>query len=164
MKKRVTAVLAALVIFASGAMAKDATKVHGDWSLGLQGGYVVNGLGGLSFTFKLPPVPILFAVDFGFDSHHFSIGATGDWWIMNPNIVGPLYWFFGPGAAVSFTMGDDFAMFVGPRFVVGLDVFPIKPLEIYLQAAAQIGFGFDNATPVFGWGIPLDLGVRWWFQ
>lgn len=164
MKKKIITILLTLFLFTSASFAKDSTQVHGSWALGLQAGYVVNGLGGFSVTFKVPKVPLLFAADFGFSSHHFTIGATGDYWLMNPQIVGPLYWYFGPGGAVSVKGGDDFGLFVGPRFVIGLDVFPVKPLEIYLQLAAQIGFGMDNDSACLGWGFPLNLGIRWWFK
>lgn len=161
--KKFFVVLSALVCFSFGtAFAKDITASHGSWALGLQGGYVVNGAAGLSVTFKVPKAPLVFAADLGFNSDYFSVGATGDYWLANPNITGPLYWYYGPGLAASVSLDDDLGIFAGARFVVGLNVFPIQPLEIYLQAAGQIGVYIDDGVGL-GWGVPVNLGIRWWF-
>ena len=141
----------------------------GKFGIGIQGGFVASshGYGDTSLTFKIPNVPPVFAVNVGiWDYNLHRIGVTADWWLANPNITGVLNWFYGPGLAVgaAFNYGDgkDFGVYAGARFVVGLNAWVVDFLELYLQAAGQIGV--DSLNPqIFSWGIPLNLGIRFWF-
>lgn len=160
--KKIIVVLAFLLISANAFAVNDPTDVHGNWAIGVQGGFL-NGLGCGSITFKVPKIPLVFAVDAGGNDNNFLIGITGDYWLANPKIAGPLYWYYGPGGAVSVTLGKDFGVFVGPRFIVGLDVFPAKFFEIYIQAGFQLGVGIYSDTVAMSYGIPLNGGLRFWF-
>lgn len=159
--KKIFVLLVALLILTSAFAKEDPTSTHGNWAIGVQGGFL-NGLGCGSITLKVPKIPLVFAVDAGGGSGDFLIGITGDYWLQNPQLNRFFYWYYGPGGAVSLTLGDDFGVFVGPRFVIGIELFPAKIFEIYLQAAAQIGLGIYDGGVGMGWGIPLSGGFRFW--
>lgn len=126
------------------------------------------GLGNVAVTFKLDQLPLVFAVDFGFHNDSFSIGGSGDYWFLNPNIVGPLNWFLGAGLGLGFTIGDIFDMNVAARLPIGLNAFFIDGfLEPYLQIVPQIGLGLTSGGGhtdfgLYG-GFAANLGLRLWF-
>ena len=163
-KGKIFAVIAALLVTAStGAFAS------GNFGIGVQGGFVpgMHHHGDAALTFKIPKVPPVFAVNVGiWDYEVHRVGVTADWWLANPNITGVLNWFYGPGlaAGATFNMGNGRAcdLYVGGRFVIGLNAFVVNFLEPYVQAAAQIGIDTANSG-IFDWGIPANLGIRFWF-
>lgn len=135
--------------------------------IGVQGGYVAtsNGYGHAALTFKIPKVPPVFAVNAGiWGGQLHRLGATADFWLGNPNITGALNFFYGPGLAVgaTFNTNQPFGVYVGGRFVVGLNAYIVDFLEVYVQAAAQLGIDTTNSN-IFDWGIPLNAGIRFWF-
>lgn len=167
MNKKFLGALAALALVAVSGVFAASGRIgnSGKFGIGVQGGFnpiVLNG--GAAITFKIPNVPPVFAVDVGISSNGISsVGATADWWIANPNITGPLNWFYGPGLALGGSWWNDGAVFyAGARLVAGLQVWVVDFAEIYLQAAAQIGI---EAGSNFGLhlAIPLNVGLRFWF-
>ena len=162
--KKFYAVFAAMVVaLCAGASAS------GTVGLGIQGGYSPGfyGYADTAITFKIPNVPPVFAANVGIWNYEVHrIGLTADWWLANPNIVGVLYWYYGPGlaAGASFGLRSDRAcdLYVGGRFVVGLNAWIVDFLEIYLQAAGQLGID-TSRKDLFDWAIPVNLGIRFWF-
>lgn len=139
------------------------------FGIGVQigGGWLNGGLGNAAITFKIDQLPLVFAADFSFGGGSFSIGASGDYWFLNPNIVGPLNWFLGAGLGLGFTIGDPFAMSIAARLPIGLNAFFIDGfLEPYIQVVPQIGgrivMGDDVSGGLYG-GVGANLGLRLWF-
>ncbi len=162
--KKFLIVFAALVVSVSAGLFASGTV-----GIGVQGGYVPSphGYGDTAITFKIPNVPPVFAVNVGiWGNQVHRVGATADWWLANPNIVGVLNWYYGPGlaAGATFNVRGDRAcdLYVGGRFVVGLNAWIVDFLEIYLQAAGQVGIDTSN-DHVFDWAVPVNLGIRFWF-
>lgn len=163
MKKRFLGALLALVVAGStGAFAA---------GIGVQGGYNpgFSGGAGAALTFKLDSFDGVFAVDASFAGNQlYSVGLTCDYWLQNPRLAGMIHYYWGPGFGVAFRTYGDPAIKISGRVVGGLNVFPTKFLEIYLQAAWQ-----PNLTICFEHGIgenggwwncwPLNVGVRFWF-
>ena len=121
--KKFLIVFAALVVSVSAGLFASGTV-----GIGVQGGYVPSpyGYGDTAITFKIPNVPPVFAVNVGiWGNQVHRVGATADWWLANPNIVGVLNWYYGPGlaAGATFNVRGDRAcdLYVGGRFVVGLN-------------------------------------------
>lgn len=141
--------------------------------IGAQAGYTIGGNPGAALTLKLDKLPPVFAVDFNFGSNGFSIGGTADWWIANPNLVGPVNFYYGPGIAASFSSygngdGSYTALNIGVRLVGGLNLFIADFFEPYLQLAWQPTFGIalsgDDSYGGFKWNsFPVNLGFRFWF-
>ncbi len=149
------------------------------WGIGLQGGGGPGAGGGLAVTFKLDQLPLVFAADIGFGGG-FGIGATADYWIMNPTIMdwdwGAWNWFWGAGAGANvFFYSGYTGLNVGPRIFAGMNLEFLKGaaswldhLEVFLQATWQpmFHFGFGDASDGFHfWAlyIPITAGVRMWF-
>lgn len=142
--------------------------------LGAQfGGNVTeNGFGkGAAVTFKLDKVPCVFAADLGFDSNYFAAGLTADWWLANPKIEGTwgYYYAVGVGGSIAFANNDYAGFSIGPRAVLGTNVFVLKrALEFYLQIAWQpmltLTSGDSNSGVSFAWtNFPVAIGFRFWF-
>ncbi|MCR4899270.1 MAG: hypothetical protein K5907_00445 [Treponema sp.] len=131
--------------------------------IGPQGGYTVNGAPSGALTFKVASAPCVFAVNADFGDT-VAIGLTADWWIANPKIEGTWGYYYGVGLAGSINVGNNNALFVGGRALLGTNVFLInKFIELYLQAAWQPGINIDNGIhPTFS-QVPLNVGLRFWF-
>ncbi len=181
MNKKIIAVLAMLL----GLGTASTFAVTG---IGLQTGYTAGGYSSLplSVTFKVQQLPCVFAVDVGLSSGYFNIGGTADWWIGNPKINvkganGKWRWFYAAGLAASFTSietskwfdnegwktGNAIYISVAPRAVIGTNYFLTGNWEIYGQAAFQlplmIGLGEYAEGFQLSWGIPVNVGFRYWF-
>lgn len=159
--KKLFAVLS--VLFVMGTTSVFATGIGAQF-----GGNVSNGgFGtGAAVTFKLNSVPCVFAADLGFGSGSFNIGLTADWWLANPKIEGTwgYYYGIGVGGSVSIVDGGYGHFAVGPRAIIGTNVFLLKrSFELYLQAAYQPLVVIANGVH-FNWlNFPVALGFRFWF-
>jgi len=178
--KKFVIVLALAAVIATGTAFADHPKGFG---IGLVGFYP--GGGGLSL--KLPSVPIYWAVSAEIGSDYFSINLTGDSYLIDDNLSGPLHWFLGLGGFFSFysyskkyfdvSYGWTNLAF-GARLPIGLSFQPISLLEIFLDVAPCIGLGiygkqeytYNNTKYVADeggmglfWGWPIELGIRLWF-
>ena len=138
--------------------------------IGAQFGYTIGGNSGAALTVKLDNLPPVFALDLGFGTNYLSFGGTADWWIANPNLAGPINFYYGPGIAASFVnAGDNYtALNVGGRLVAGLNFFLVDFFELYLQVAWQPTFGIvlsgESSNGGFNFGaVPVNLGFRFWF-
>ena len=159
--KKLFAVLS--VLFVMGTTSVFATGIGAQF-----GGNVTNGGfgSGAALTFKLDNVPCVFAADLGFGQDYFTAGLTADWWVANPKIEGTWGWYYGVGVggAVTITNSNYGGLCVGPRAVLGTNVFIIdEHLEFYLQGAWQpLVVITDGVT--FNWvNFPIAAGFRWWF-
>ena len=137
------------------------------FGIGIQGGTDVanGGKTGVAVTFKLDSVPLLFAVEVpSFDP--FAIGVSGDYWILNPSIVGgsgwSLNWYIAAGIFGNLFIGEELSFGVGARVPVGLNIFFLrKILEGYLQVAPGVELEIGNGVS-FGFVCPINYGIRIW--
>lgn len=160
--KKLLAVLS--VLFVMGTTSLFATGIGAQFG----GSPSSGGFGpGAAVTFKLNSVPCVFAADLGF-GNYFAVGLSADWWMANPKIEGTWGYYYGLGVGGSVYLSDgNFGYFaVGPRALIGTNVFVLKrSLEFYLQAAWQpliqitSGSGVNFALANF----PIALGFRFWF-
>lgn len=160
--KKLLAVLS--VLFVMGTTSVFATGIGAQF-----GGSPSNsGFGtGAAVTFKLNSVPCVFAADFGF-GNYFAVGLSADWWMANPKIEGTWGYYYGLGVGGSVYLSDgNFGYFaVGPRALIGTNVFVLKrSLEFYLQAAWQPLIQITSGSGLtFAWAnFPIALGFRFWF-
>ncbi len=152
MKKKFLTVLALLAVLST-------SRVFA-LGIGAQGGYPPGG----SLTFKVDKLPCVFAADLWAGPAGLNVGLTADWWIANPKIEGTWGYFYGVGVGGNVFLGEPFAFNIGPRVLVGTNVFLFdKFLELYIQAAYQpmlkIGGDID-----FDWfSFNAAGGFRVWF-
>jgi len=180
--KKLIIVLVLATVIATGTAFADHPKGFG---IGVVGFYP--GGGGLSL--KIPNVPIFWAINMGFGSNKnnwwgeeswFSLNLTGDYYLIDAHLGGPVHWFLGLGGYLglyshsgknnndSWTWTD---MIIGARIPVGISIQPVKLLEIFLDVAPCFGVGFygDNkynyGSSSVGnyWAFPIELGIRLWF-
>ncbi|OJF76559.1 MAG: hypothetical protein BKP49_06175 [Treponema sp. CETP13] len=133
--------------------------------IGIQAGSDVanSGNSSLDVTFKLDQYPLIFAVGIpSFDP--LSIGVTGDYWIVNENISGPLNYYIGVGAFADLYISDSYSGFdIGPRLPIGINTFFAKNvLELYLQMAPGLAINIGNGIGS-DFVCPLNFGLRFWF-
>ena len=157
MNKKIGVLAALLLVFSvTGAFS---------FGIGLQGGGGYNGgpSGGGAVTFKLDSTPVIFAVSVGADTNGFSLGLTGDYWLANPTITGPLRWFYGVGAGVGVGFGDDISLNANAHIPLGINAFLLdNKFEAFFQVAPGLGIGI---VPFYlGFGFDAALGFRYYFN
>jgi hypothetical protein len=119
------------------------------------------GSPGVIGLLKLPSLPVMFG--FGGiigDNTNFYIKA--DWWLYEGNLTGPLGIYAGLG--VYTIISDNFE--IGGRIPIGLTIFPLDFLEVFLEPSITIGVGNigGEGSIVFPTvGFIGELGVRFWF-
>ena len=134
------------------------------FSFGIGGAFGLNFMGGVGtgglLSVKFDEYPAVFGVGARFRDSSFNIGITADWWLYQTNLVEMLDLYVGPGlyAAIGSNVFD-----LGVRVPVGIHMFVIDPLELFLEVAPAIGVrlgsGFDFPT----WDVQGAVGFRFWF-
>jgi hypothetical protein len=188
MKKLILAVVLAAIL-ATGTAFADHPSGFGIGVVG-QFGWGIGGAGnngGLSL--KIPGLPIFWAVNFGAGSNYFAFGLTGDYYMIDQALpVQTLHWFLGLGGFFNlYAYNQTFYNSVkasythvdfGLRVPIGLSWQPIKLLELWLDIVPSFGIYIDGEGTYtynnyshtyheggtgFHWGLPLELGIRFWF-
>jgi len=121
---------------------------------------------GASLTFKINKVPCVFAADLAFGSEYFNAGLSADWWLANPKIEGTWGYFYGigVGGAAYFVNGNYGFFAVGPRAVIGTNVYVLKgALEFYAQGAWQPLVVISDTVRFSLNNFPIAVGFRFWF-
>ncbi|GMO46513.1 MAG: hypothetical protein Ta2B_28110 [Termitinemataceae bacterium] len=180
--------VAALSIVAFMLSATAAFAEHpGGFGIGGQFGYNVNsGNSGGALALNVPSIPIFWAInlDFGgstadWNWSWFSLGVSGDKYIIDREIANMLGWYLGFGIGVGIQSGTynvpsgyssdlSYLWFnANVRMPIGISVMPIDFLEIYVQAVPQLGMAFgisgDSGGAGFDWGVGANLGIKVWF-
>lgn len=156
--KKIFAVIAALLVMGTA-------NVFAKTGVGLQAGTSIVGGGfGGAVTLKLESLPCVLGVRIASFSP-LAVGVTGDWWIANKNLGGPVNYYYGVGGAVGLVAGNDvFAFSVAGRAFTGLNAFFIDGfLEPFIQIAWQPGITIANGINPTLLDFPVDLGFRFWF-
>lgn len=89
-----------------------------------------------------------------------GLAVTADWWAVNENLTGIVNYYIGPGGYLGVSSNHVDA---GLRIPIGLNIYPIDSLELFLEAAPAIGLDVSPEPdfPTFGW--QTALGFRFWF-
>jgi len=184
--KRFLIVLAFVAIIATGTAFADHPNGLG---IGVIGNYSnwgeVSGTG-VGLSLKIPSIPIYWAIRASFGENYYGAGITGDYYLIDKKLAGPLHWFLGVGGYFTYLSYKDNAsgvdytytwMHGGLRAPIGLSFHPTKLLEIFIDVAPSIGASIysgyeykaagitynEEGRTGFGWGAPIELGVRLWF-
>ena len=134
--------------------------------IGAQGEYTFGNMPSFTsveLTFKSSTLPFVFGVDFDFAKDFYGIGLDVDYWFANPKLFSMLKWYLGPGiTGTVYNSGGDISFYIGSRIFLGLNVFVIDELEIYLQTAAELGYTNFGGSG-FAFHVPVGGGIRIWF-
>lgn len=181
--KKVLMVLVLAAIIATGTAFADHPE---GWGIGLTGSYGFGtegylGAGGGIFL-KIPGVPIFWNIGVGLATNAFGLSVTGDYYIIDSPISGELGWFLGVGGFFNWfhysmaSFGIDYTydnLAFGIRVPVGISWMPLPQLEFIADVAPSFGLGMPGSykiggieykyDPEFYWGVPIEIGFRYWF-
>ena len=163
--KKLVIVFVLFTILAGGTVFAD----HPDGlGIGIQGGTSSSFFGGGYYnggalSLKLPGIPLFWAARVDIWNDYFSLGVSGDSYLIDSSLAKTIGWYLGFGIGVGIGLGDPLGLSVSARLPIGLSFQPIPFLEIFLQAVPHIGVSVlpDFHFPYGGWGG--DLGLRLWF-
>ncbi len=156
MKKRIATIAIALLLLT--------VTASGAFGLGIGLSYGISPLGGLPgqnllLSVKADQLPFLLGVGARMNASTFSLGLTADWWAMNNNLVNFINYYLGLGLYAG--IGQDIAL--GARLPIGLNAFPIEPLEIFLEVAPTLAFISPGGITFPDIGLQGAVGLRFWF-
>jgi len=142
-----------------------AVSIPATFAMGVGVAAGIDPLGGLPgsnlmLSLKVPQIPFLMGIGFAIGEQTFQFGLTGDWWAVNQNLFSFVNYYIGPG----FYIGYEDDLVVGGRLPIGLNIYPIKNLELFLEVAPTLAIGIGGPVvrvPVFG--VQGAFGLRFWF-
>ena len=157
MKKLYVLVLLSLLCIGS-AFAKIGIGAQGEYTFGNMPAFT-----SVELTFKSSKTPLVLGLDFDFAKDFYGIGLDVDYWLANPKLVSMLKFYVAPGLTTAvYNFADDISFYIASRLALGLNVFVIDELEIYLQTAAELGYSnYDGSG--FAFHVPIGGGIRVWF-
>ena len=82
-----------------------------------------------------------------------------DWWLAQGNLVSFVNYYVGPGAFLGISKNAT----LGVRVPVGLNAYPIKPLELFVEFAPAITLVDTTGVTIPQWGLQAGFGFRFWF-
>lgn len=135
------------------------------FGIGVQGGWNLGVPGNVAITFKLDSTPLIFAGNFYIADELFAVGLTGDYWMLNDNITGPLNWFVGAGLGATIAIPDEgkMGMSLAARLPIGLNMFLVDDfVEPYIQVVPMLGLNFLPSVN-FKFDLDANIGIRFWF-
>jgi hypothetical protein len=159
MKKKIAVIAAALFVFAS--------IEAFSFGIGVRGGGGWGGFGGGGLLFS-PNPSLHFGANYYFGSGGFSIGATGDYWLIDKELInvgsGTLDFYAGPGlfAWLGF-YDDDFDASFGVRIPIGLDL-DFEVVDIFIEVVPQLGLSLLPSIGLYGNWLGGAIGIRVWID
>ncbi|KGE71077.1 BAPKO_0422 family outer member beta-barrel protein [Spirochaeta lutea] len=124
-----------------------------------------NGLPGnnVMLSLKLDNTPLLFGIGAQIGSNFTSIGVTADYWITNESLAAPLNFYLGVGGYLGLSLGNSTTLSLGARIPVGLNIFILRSLELFVEVAPALGVGFSDPVQFPQVGVQGAFGFRVWF-
>lgn len=139
--------------------------------IGVQYSWVYNYVNGPGLTVKIGNFPVIGA-NLNIGNGGLGLGLTVDWHAWNPPL-GPFLFYLGPGIGGNIFIGSSFSFNLGLRLPIGLQWFPAKWLEIFLETPPTVGLslgtgagygsGSSGSLTIPTFGIGVSLGVRFYF-
>jgi hypothetical protein len=110
-------------------------------------------------SLKVSQIPFLMGVGFTIGEDVTSFGFTGDFWAVNQNLFSIFNYYLGPG----FYIGYSQDVLLGGRLPIGLNVYPIKNLELFIEIAPTLAVIFSDPIVFPAFGLQGAFGLRFWF-
>jgi hypothetical protein len=136
------------------------------YSAAVGGEFAVNlgssGLPGSSafVSFRVPKYPCVFGVGGSVNNSSFNFGAMADWWLAQGNLASFINYYVGPGV---FADASSSSFSAGLRVPIGLNAFPLKPLELFIEAAPSFTVVSSSGLGLNWAGFQTGFGFRFWF-
>ncbi len=151
--------IALLVLIALFGVATFTFAAEG-WGVGIM--YAFDLMGDLPqqalLTISAKQLPVVIGVGMQLNQDSTAIGITCDWWLYKGHLTGPVSIYVGPGL---YLMIPDIEF--GGRVPIGLRMFPLKPLEVFLEVAPSIVIISDRDVNIPNLFLQAGLGFRFWF-
>lgn len=156
---RMKIALVALILLV--AVAVPATFATG---VGAAFGLPFGGLPGsnVMLSLKLDSLPFLMGIGFSLGENQTSFGFTADWWMVNQNLFSFINYYLGPGFYLAYD-GPAQNILLGGRLPIGLNMFPVKNLELFVEIAPTLAVRFSNPIVFPQFGFQGAFGLRFWF-
>ncbi len=158
--KRKSLLLFLLVLFSLitfQVYAEGGSAIGGAFSIDILNGPYNGGV----FLFKFDKVPFMFGlggrIKAGGD---ISVGFTSDWWFYRSHLTGIFNLYVGSGLFLTI---KDRGLDLGAHIPVGLQIFLLDPLEIFVQLSPGLGIRFEKGVEFPLWSIQGAAGFRVWF-
>lgn len=152
MKKRFLMVVMVLFLSVGSMYSLTGVGIFGDFMGNSTGGSGAN-LPGIGLTLKFGNFPVL-GLKWMFAQDSINIGASCDYWAVNQHLGGILDYYLGVGLYAGLGFGDPFRFNMGLRIPIGLQIWPVNKLELFLEIAPMLNF-----LP-FSFGYALSGGLR----
>ncbi len=156
MKKKVVilALLMTLVLVFSASAYQAA--IGGEFALRLANGLPSSAL----LTFRVPKLPPVFGVGVSIpENGDASFALMADWWLAQGNLFSFINYYIGPGLYLA--VADQAT--AGIRVPIGLNAYPLKPLEVFIEFAPAVGLLAPSGVSIPQWGLQAGFGFRFWF-
>ena len=129
--------------------------------IGVSAGLPIGDLPGsdVMLSLKVDEIPFLMGLGFSIGNDQFAFGFTGDWWVVNENLFSFVNYYLGPG----FYIGYQDVLALGGRFPVGLNVYPIPNLALFLEIAPTLAVQLGDPIVFPAFGLQSAFGFRFWF-
>lgn len=120
---------------------------------------------GAALTFKLDNLPLI-SIAGRFGSNLLSLGLTADWWLYQQALGGTsVNLYAGVGGYGSLTMfGNNAYLDGGVRVPIGINIFPVKFLELFVEIAPALGITLSDPIVFPNFGVQGAFGLRFWFK
>ncbi|GAB6091125.1 hypothetical protein [Spirochaeta dissipatitropha] len=105
-------------------------------------------------SLKFDQAPFLLGVG----AHNGVLALTADWWLANNRLINFINYYAGLGV---YTVVGSNNFDVGGRMPLGLNVFPIDILELFIEIAPTLGVDVSPVNLKFG--LHSAIGFRFWF-
>lgn len=127
--------------------------------IGLYGNLVGNGTGaggGIGLTLRYGTFPVI-GLEWNLLNNYSLIGGSMDWWVVNLPLAGIISYYIGIGGYFAMTSVNNApnTFIFGGRVPLGIQVYPIDPLELFLEASPMI-----IVIPTIDWTISVRVGFR----
>jgi hypothetical protein len=157
MKKKVLILALLLTLFAVFSASAYQAAIGGEFALRLANGLPSSAL----LSFRVPKLPPVFGVgvsipEGGGDA---SFAVLADWWLAQGNLFSFINYYIGPGIYVA--VAQDVS--AGIRVPIGLNAYPLKPLEVFIEFAPAVGLLAPSGVQIPQWGLQAGFGFRFWF-
>lgn len=134
-------------------------------TLGIGGAFGLQPVGGLPgsnvmLSAKLPQLPFLLGLGFSVGTGDFELGITADWWAIQQNLVTFVNFYAGPGLYV----GVANAFEIGARVPIGINIYPLEILELFVEVAPTITAQFGDPIVFPKFALQGAFGFRFWFD
>ena len=174
MKKIILVFLLAFIVSTSVFAARPS-----GWGVGIVGQYGFawdgfTGAPGAGLSLKAPQLPIYYGIHLDLRRYGFGVSLTGDRYLIDNTLSSDvnLGWFLGWGTYIGvFNYRLDSTSWTsirtGLRLPIGLYIFPVNFLELFINLAPSLGVGlyFGDHNDRFRFpegGLGLDIGLRFW--